>query len=359
MKFLIVDDDEDSRVFLEQALARAGYDAMSATNGLEALDKAREAPPDMIISDVLMPEMDGFALCREVKADEALKNIPLVFYTATYTDQKEEKLALALGASRYFHKPMELSALMASLMEVVESHTKGDVSVPEQSLDDAMALQRNHAAILTRKLDKKQRTLARKEAEIRNLEQQFRRVIELSPDAVVIQGENGIIMINDNAATLLGVAGPDDLIGADITDIIHPDDTEDFMKMLGDAATEDASTAPKEYVVLRRDGSSVDVEIDYRHIPDDDNAGTQFAIRKITTRKRQEILENLDRLTRREREIMNMVVVGETNKVIARHLKISDKTVETHRANLMRKLGATSLAELIRKVRLVDRRETF
>ncbi|MCX7914548.1 MAG: response regulator, partial [Thermodesulfovibrionales bacterium] len=107
MKILIVEDNTDSRVLLEKMLKSRGYDVLSASNGVEALEKISLSMPDLIISDILMPEMDGFELCRRIKTDENLSHIPFVFYTATYVDEKDERLALSLGASRFLIKPME------------------------------------------------------------------------------------------------------------------------------------------------------------------------------------------------------------------------------------------------------------
>ena len=107
MKILVVDDDEDSRIVLETALNGAGYAVCSAKNGAQALEMARRSPPDMIVSDILMPEMDGYALCRAVKGDKRLRGIPFIFYTATYVEPQDEQLAMDMGASRFIVKPME------------------------------------------------------------------------------------------------------------------------------------------------------------------------------------------------------------------------------------------------------------
>ena len=79
MKILIVEDVEDSRVYLRQALESAGYETIESSNGAEALLAAQQDPPDMIVSDIMMPEMDGFELCLRVKNDEKLKHIPFIF----------------------------------------------------------------------------------------------------------------------------------------------------------------------------------------------------------------------------------------------------------------------------------------
>ena len=105
MNILIAEDNEDARILHKTILESEGYKVKSAVNGAEALDIARELNPDMIISDIMMPEMDGFELCRTVKTDEELKGIPFVFYTATYTESSDEELALSVGGARFIIKP--------------------------------------------------------------------------------------------------------------------------------------------------------------------------------------------------------------------------------------------------------------
>ena len=104
---LIADDNKDNLYLLQSMLASSGYTVVMATNGAEALEKARKSPPDLIISDILMPVMDGFSLCNAWEKDPALKDIPFVFYTGTYTDPKDEQFALSLGADRFIVKPKE------------------------------------------------------------------------------------------------------------------------------------------------------------------------------------------------------------------------------------------------------------
>jgi signal transduction histidine kinase/DNA-binding response OmpR family regulator len=119
IRILIADDREDSRYFLNTLLRGSGYGVESACNGAEALDKARQNPPQLIISDLLMPVMDGFTLLRQWRADVRLKEIPFVVYTATYTDPKDEQLALNLGADAFILKPAEPEDLLARIRQVI------------------------------------------------------------------------------------------------------------------------------------------------------------------------------------------------------------------------------------------------
>jgi CheY-like chemotaxis protein len=104
-KILVVEDNPESRYLLERLLASRGHQIMAAENGDEALRLAREDPPDVIISDIMMPVMNGFRLCRKVKSDPGLRHIPFIFYTATFVEKTDEKLAMSLGASRFVVKP--------------------------------------------------------------------------------------------------------------------------------------------------------------------------------------------------------------------------------------------------------------
>ncbi len=155
MKILIVEDDLGNREALELTLKRKGYGTELAGNGREALEKARLSRPDLILSDVMMPEMDGFMLCRLLKADPELKRIPLILFTATNSEKDEEALALGLGAARYIRKPFEAADLLAA---VAEALAQGAGGPPDEA---GSVLDNEYLTILTRKLRAKEAELER------------------------------------------------------------------------------------------------------------------------------------------------------------------------------------------------------
>ena len=154
-KILVVDDHRQNSYLLKSLLSGNGYQVIEATNGAEALELARANPPDVIISDILMPVMDGFSLCHEWTKDESLKHIPFVFYTATYTDPKDEELALNLGAARFIVKPIETEEFISILKGVIAQVEAGVLAAPQESLHEEMTYYRMYNERLVRKLEDK------------------------------------------------------------------------------------------------------------------------------------------------------------------------------------------------------------
>ena len=136
-------------------LSGNGFAVEEAVNGEEALIKARENQPDMIISDILMPVMDGFKLCHEVRADEQLKNTAFVFYTASYLDKRDKELALNLGVDRYLTKPQEPEKLLQVFREVLDAKKKSKGSTPPAATILENDYLKDHNESLVRMLEKK------------------------------------------------------------------------------------------------------------------------------------------------------------------------------------------------------------
>jgi two-component sensor histidine kinase len=152
MKILIVDDTEENLCILKSLLKGNGYEVITVKNGVQALKKLKELSVDIIISDILMPEMDGFQLCRECKSDDTLKKIPFVFYTATYTDKKDEVFALGLGAEKFIVKPMENDRFIEIIKEVLENYKKGQYQpskIPEEK-EEAVLMKEYNARLITK-----------------------------------------------------------------------------------------------------------------------------------------------------------------------------------------------------------------
>jgi CheY-like chemotaxis protein len=119
-RVLIVDDKANNRYLLRMLLQGHGFEVDAAQHGVEALAKALDHRPDLVISDLLMPEMDGYSLLGRWRADDRLRAIPFIVYTATYTEAKDEELALQLGADAFIIKPTEPEPFMERVREVLE-----------------------------------------------------------------------------------------------------------------------------------------------------------------------------------------------------------------------------------------------
>ena len=154
MKILIVDDEEDARLYLEITLKSQGYDIISATNGQEALDLARQGHPDLIISDALMPVMDGFELCRQVKGDSDLNRIPFIFLSGIYDDESYQGLAMALGAVRYLLKPIEPEPLI-KVVRKVAAESQGFLAGPKIDNKAQVKVVEQYRDVVSRKFEQK------------------------------------------------------------------------------------------------------------------------------------------------------------------------------------------------------------
>src|SRR5687768_350184 len=116
---LIAFEREAELSALDQLLSGRGHRVVRSGNGLAALDAARREPPHAIVSDIVLPRMDGFALCRKWKQDERLQSIPFLFYTRRHDDPKYERFALELGAERFLARSTAPENLLSALDELL------------------------------------------------------------------------------------------------------------------------------------------------------------------------------------------------------------------------------------------------
>jgi signal transduction histidine kinase len=155
MKILSVDDKLENLYLLEAMLKGAGYQVVSAHNGVEALHQLEQDKFDLIISDILMPQMDGFELCHRIKQRDDLRHIPFIFYTATYTEKKDEELGLRLGASRFIIKPLEPEQFLGMLREVIREYETGCLVSALAPAEKEEVLLKAYNLRLVQKLDRK------------------------------------------------------------------------------------------------------------------------------------------------------------------------------------------------------------
>ncbi|MGQ0601283.1 MAG: response regulator transcription factor [Anaerolineales bacterium] len=117
-KILIAEDERDIRDLVSFTLQYAGYDVLTASNGEEALQLAFNEKPDLILSDVRMPKMTGYEVCKRLKADPETQHIPVVFLSAK-GQEAEVQTGLAVGATDYLLKPFAPDQLMARVAEIL------------------------------------------------------------------------------------------------------------------------------------------------------------------------------------------------------------------------------------------------
>ncbi|WP_343409938.1 PAS domain S-box protein [Candidatus Amarolinea dominans] len=218
---LIVDDNEQNRYLLRLTLIASSYEVLEAGNGVEALALARRARPNLIISDILMPQMDGFALCRECKRDEQLRAIPFVFYTGTYADPRDEALALQLGAARFVIKPVESEEFIGMVREVLQAQAHGQLTAPQPPQTEETALYQLYNQALVRKLEDKMLELEQVNRTLAESEERFRRLTETTSAAIFIFQDETIVYAN-RACELLSGYSKAELLSMPFMQVVHP-----------------------------------------------------------------------------------------------------------------------------------------
>ncbi|HYA13415.1 MAG TPA: HD domain-containing phosphohydrolase [Syntrophales bacterium] len=376
-KFLIVDDDEQIRSLMHDLLESHGYEVVVAKDGAEALEKARRDPPDLIVSDVLMPVMDGFTLCHKWKKDAQLKHIPLVFYSSSYTDHRDEELALKLGAERYITKPKNLTEIVKILQDVITEHKTGKRGTPHEAVVEEVGYYREYSEALIRRLEEKLSELAeanqalkqdiaerkRTEEALRESQEKYQAIFDYSGTALLFVEENLTISMCNKAFEKLsgysrtGVEGqkkwPEIVAkGEDLKQMV------DFHRLL----RIDPHAAPQtyEFQLIDQEGNLKNAVITVATIP-----GTKqslAALLDITDRKRAEekLAQTMESLRKAMESTIQVIVqvvemkdpytaghqkrVTSLARAIAKEMNLSDDTIDAiSMAGLIHDIGKISV----------------
>ena len=186
---LVADDNRANREALAALLESAGNNVVRAVDGREALARAQEARPELVISDVLMPAMDGYELARRLKADPATAGVAIIFYTAYFGGQDAQALAQAHGVSRVLLKPAENAEILRQVQAVLASRAEQ----PPQISGD---LGEGHLRIVVDQLLEKTGAL----------EAQQRRIERLNRTLEVLSAVNALIVRAGDRQALLDEA---------------------------------------------------------------------------------------------------------------------------------------------------------
>ncbi len=289
MKILIVDDHKEDRYMLEVLHRGHGYGVVSAANGAEALEKALSDNPDIIISDILMPRMDGFQLCRKVKTDKKLKKIAFVFYTATYTDPKDEEFALGLGAEKFIVKPTEPYVFIEILKQVIRSHKTRALPPPKPPVKEEVVYLKEYNERLIKKLEDKILQLESVSKALKGSEKKYRDLIDNANDVIIVIEPTGYFsFVNLMFCEMTGYSMKE-AKKLHFTKLIHPDDSaivnENFERVLA------GGTIPKNYEfrVLTKSGEVLYAELNATPInKEEEIVGIEAIVRDTTERKRTE-----------------------------------------------------------------------
>jgi CheY-like chemotaxis protein len=155
---LIVEDVPDILRLLEETLKFKGYRAVTAFNGQEALEKIQLEHPRLIITDIMMPKLDGFGLVHRLRINPETREIPVIFLTATYVAMEDKAFALNIGATRFIEKPVNFEHFLGTIQELLSA--KPQVSVPQMSEAEFYEGYRQR---LAKKLEQKNTQIARDE----------------------------------------------------------------------------------------------------------------------------------------------------------------------------------------------------
>lgn len=280
---LIVDDIDDNLYFLRVLLTASGYEVEAAHNGAEALALASKTKPDIIITDLLMPVMDGFTLCQTCRTSPELADIPIIVYTATYTDPEDEDLALNQGADLFLIKPMEPVLLINTINDLMRRHTAG-LQSRRPLLEPEEGLTRQYNSVLVHKLEDKLEELG-------TSQRRLKAILEGMSQGLITVSSTGVIgAVNKHLEEMFGY-DRSELIGQQL-EMLVPEPLREKHELHRRNYNSQPSVRAMRLVLnlagRRKDGSEFPIEVGLSYVEDGDGIETIALVSDITERKRLE-----------------------------------------------------------------------
>lgn len=256
-RILVVDDDAPSRWLIARLFESRGHSVMPFASGPQALEAAGAQPPDIAISDVFMPGMDGFSVCQAWMGDDRLRGIPFLFYTANYAGDEDRAFALSLGAAGYLVKPQPPEKLFIE----VEGRLDGRIPVSPPGAPVAEESFRNaHEGVVGRKLETKISELNELDRACKTMQRDFRLLFTANPQPMWIYDMESLefLDVNDAAVAHYGYA-PEEWRRMRITDIRPPEEGPRLLEEIGKAVAQPVSRG-RVWTHLKKDGTRIQVE---------------------------------------------------------------------------------------------------
>jgi signal transduction histidine kinase/CheY-like chemotaxis protein len=191
MRLLIVDDVPQNRRLLRAQLELEGVEVLDAGNGLEALQVLRAHALDGVVCDILMPEMDGFRLCLELRRDPQFAGLPFILYTSTYNSPTDRKLAVNVGADAYLTKPAPTAAILTALREAAALRQRADPAALPAPPDEGYVLRQYNEALVNK--------LEEKNAELQASELFYRASLDALSSRILILDQHGVVVAVNQA----------------------------------------------------------------------------------------------------------------------------------------------------------------
>ena len=323
IKVLAIDDNPDNLITI-QALVKEVYPnviVFKALSGSQGLEIATQENPDVILLDIIMPDMDGFEVCRQLKADKSLREIPVIVITAIKGDKEIRIKALECGAEAFLAKPIDESELTAQIRAMVKIRTAYLERTDENTRLSAIVaartleLKKTHTATLNLLEDLKNENEARKRTEeaLRESEEKFREMTNLLPQMVFELDIHGVVTyVNKQAYDMLRYA-EDELLGVNSLKF-HSTEERPKVKESIELVFKGIPVENKEYTMLRKDGS-VFPSLIYTNpiIKENKTVGLRGILIDITEQKNSE--EKVRESEEKFREMANLLpqIVFETD----------------------------------------------
>jgi PAS domain S-box-containing protein len=347
-KILIVEDSKDMQEYLISLLGN-DYEIFTSANGLEGLEKAEKIKPDLILADIMMPEMDGYEMTRRLKLNEDLREIPILMLTAK-ADMEMKLEGFEKGALDYMIKPFHVNELKARIKAHLET----------KELRDRILMQKNELLEQKRVLQETMDKMRLTRHQLEESEKRFRETAEYLPMTLIEMDEKmQVTYLNQTGFELFKMSREEMKRGISFPDLLHVSERARFGRtfnmFLENPLANDANL--DEYKFNAGNGKEIIGLFKASALYQENRvAGLRAIITEVRTYLDLALLPDdafygRYKISPRERDVFICILKGYKNKEIGEKLFISEAAVKKHTTNILRKTDVYNKRDLIKLVK--------